>query len=237
MPAGKIYLAAKRQRGRPPTLRIKKWGKIYKPRKGGRRVRVARGLRPLEVPIKVGYTYDKTGTGASFLNFDQDCGFTKVEAAWFNRYQPLFKHVRINKIAIEIACPYNIGQHSVGTQSLYRMYYKRAFSTDEVPPGSVSEWLNMQSAKTKIFSGKANTVNLFFTPAFESRQQPLNAANTSLKLLYKQWSDIQTTPAAMTPHIGFIGQIVRMDGSVIGNTNVFKVNVKMYCTLRGLKQL
>lgn len=225
--------------GRTRTIVVKKTDRLGRPR-GHRRygkTKIPRGLKPITIPMKVGYTYDIIGDGNAYKNFDQDLGLNKVEQAWFTRYEPMFSHIKVNKVAIEISCPYNIGQHNVGTQSLYRMYYKKAFSTAETPPGSVSEWLNMQSAKTKIFSGKTNSVNLYFTPAFESRQQPLNAGNTSLKLLYKQWSDIQDTNTKMTPMIGFIGQIVRLDGSAIGNTNVFKVNVRMYCTVRGIKQL
>lgn len=221
-----------RRRGQPTNYKF-----VARKRRGGRRARPTRGLRPLQVPMKIGYTYDKIGTGAAFLNFDADVGMTLAPPAWFTRYEPIFEHIRINKVHIEITCPYNIGQHNVGTQSLYQMWYKKAVSTAETPPGDITEWLNMQSAKRTVFSGKRNSVNLYFTPAFESRQQPLNAANTSLKLLYKQWATIQTTPGAMTPHIGFIGQIHRLDGSVIGNTNVFKVNVTMYCTLKGVKQL
>ncbi len=199
--------------------------------------RIPRGLAPLTVPMKIGYTYDVLGTGAAVVNFDADVGMPFAPPAWFTRYEPIFDQVRINKCHIEITCPYNIGQHNVGTQSLYQLWYKKAFGTAEVPPGSITEWLNMQSAKRAIFSGRKNAVDLYFTPAFESRQQPLNAANTSLKLLYKEWATIQTTPGAMTPHIGMIGQIQRLDGSVIGNTNVFKVNVTLYAEVRGIKQL
>lgn len=240
MPAGKLFLV--KRRGRPRNPR-KSYGNpkfsSYKgvARKGGRKAKIARSLRPLIVPMKIGYTYDISGGGSAFVNFDDDIGLQKAPAAWFARYEPMFEHVRINKIHIQITCPYNIGQHNVGTQSLYQLWYKKAFSTAEVPPGSITEWLNMQSAKRTIFSGKRNSVDLYFTPAFESRSQPLNSANTSLKLLYKQWQTIQTTPAAMTPHIGMIGQIHRLDGSTIGNTNVFKVNCTMYCDLKGVKQL
>lgn len=195
------------------------------------------GGRSLVLPMKVGYQYDVTGTGAAFLNFDADVGLHLAPPAWFTRYEPIFDHVRINKVRIEITCPYNIGQHNVGTQSLYQLWYMKASETAEVPPGSITEWLNMQRAARKTFSGRTNSVSLYYTPGFESRAQPLNAANTSLKLLYKQWQTIQTTPGAMTPHLGMIGQIVRLDGSVIGNTNVFKVNVTLYCELKGIKQL
>ncbi len=238
MPAGKIAITGARRHNTFITMRAKgrPRGKIYRARRG-RKVRRARGLVPLKVPIKIGYTYDVLGTGASFVNFDADVGLQNAPASWFTRYEPIFEHVRINKAHIEITCPYNIGQHGVGTQSLYQMWYKKAFATDETPPGDITEWLNMQSAKRQIFSGKKNSVDLYFTPAFESRSQPINTANTSLKLLYKQWQTIQTTPGAMTPHIGFIGQIHRLDGSVISNTNVFKVNVTLYCEMRGVKQL
>lgn len=195
------------------------------------------GGRPLTIPIKVGYTYDVLGTGAAFVNFDQDIGLHLAPAAFLARYEPIFDYIRINKARIEITCPYNIGQHAVGTQSLYRMWSKKAYSTAEVPPGSITEWLNMQSAKRTTFAGKNNSVNYYLTPAYETTVQPLNVAVTQLRLLYKQWQSIRATPAAMTPHIGIIGQIHRLDGSVIGNTNVFKVNVTLYCQMKGIKQL
>lgn len=243
MPAGKLQIV--RPVGRPRKARrsygnpkMSSYKVVYrKAGDRGRKAKVPRGLWPLKVPMKVGYTYDVIGTGGAFVNFDTDVGLQNAPPAWFTRYQPIFEHVRINKVAVEITCPYNIGQHGVGTQSLYQLWYKKAFSTAELPPTDITEWLNMQSAKRSIFSGKRNSVTLYFTPAYESRAQPLNLANTQLKLLYKQWQTIQTTPGAMTPHIGFIGQIHRLDGSVINNTNVFKVNVTMYCELRGIKQL
>lgn len=207
---------------------------------GGRRrykAKIPRGFAALTVPMKIGYTYDKVGDGSASLNFDDTIGLHLAPDAWFTRYQPIFEFVRINKVHIEITCPYNIGQHNVGTQSLYQMWYKKAQSTAETPPGSITEWLNMQSAKRTIFSGKRNSVNLYYTPAYETTVQPLNVAVTQLRLLYKQWQTVQATRGAMTPHIGIIGQIHRLDGSVIGNTNVFKVNVTMYCELKGVKQL
>lgn len=209
--------------------RAKRKAKLFRaPRAGG---------RPLTIPIKVGYQYDVVGTGASVVNFDQDIGLHRVPASFLTRYQPIFDYIRINKARIEICCPYSIGQHGVGTQSLYRMWSKKAYSTAEVVPGSISEWLNMQTAKRTIFNSKTNTLNYYFTPAYETTVQPLNVAVTQLRLLYKQWQTLQTTPAAMTPHIGIIGQIVRLDGSVIGNSNVFKVNVTLYCQMKGVKQL
>lgn len=240
MPAGKIYRSGFkrhntfiRTRGNPNRRRIRLVGRRVR----GRKARIPRGLAPLTIPMKIGYTYDIIGTGAAFVNFDSDLGLQNAPPGWFTRYEPIFEHVRINKCAIEIMCPYNIGQHAVGTQSLYKMWYKKAFSTAETPPTSTTDWLNMQSAKSSIFSGRKNSVNLYFTPGFEEVIQPLNLANTSLKILYKRWCSIQTTPGAMTPHIGFIGQIHRLDGSVISNTNVFKVNVVLYCEVRGIKQL
>lgn len=196
------------------------------------------GGQQLVVPMKVGYSYDMIGTGAAFLNFDADIGLQFAPADWFTRYQPVFEYVRINKARIEITCPYNIGQPGIGTHpSLFRMWSKKAMSTAEVPPGSLTEWLNLQNAKRTVFSGQNNTMNYYLTPFYESTVQPLNLAVTSLRTLYKQWQTIQTTPAAMTPHVGIIGQMHRLDGGPITNTTVFKVNVVLYCQLRGIKQL
>lgn len=191
----------------------------------------------LVVPIKVGYNYQITGTGASFVNFDSDLGLQFAPPAWFTRYEPLFEYIKINKVRIEIVCPYSIGQHGIGTQSLYQMWSKKAASTAEVPPGDLTEWLNMQNATRKTFSGKNNSLVYYFTPGYETTVQPLNVGVTQLRLIYKQWQSIKTAPANMTPHIGIIGQIHRIDGSVISNTNVFQVNVQLYCQMKNLKQL
>lgn len=216
--------------------RIQKAWRARRHRRAGFR-KARPGGRSLVIPMKIGYQYDAIGTGAAFLNLDADVGLHLAPPAWFTRYEPIFDHVKINKVRIEITCPYNIGQHNVGTQALYQLWYMKASSTAEVPPGSITEWLNMQRAARKTFSGTRNSVSLYYTPGYESRSQPINVANTSLKVLYKQWQTIQTTPGAMTPHMGMIGQIVRLDGSVIGNTNVFKINVTLYCELKGVKQL
>lgn len=196
------------------------------------------GSQALVIPMKVGYSYDMIGTGAAFLNFDADIGLQFAPAAWFTRYSGVFEYVRINKARIEITCPYNIGQPGIGTHpSLFRLWSKKAYSTSEVPPGSLTEWLNMQSCKRSVFSGQNNTINYYITPAYETTVQPLNVAVTSLRLLYKQWQTIKPTPAEMTPHIGIIGQMHRLDGGPITNSTVFKVNVTLYCQLRGVRQL
>ncbi len=204
----------------------------------GRLFRAPRaGGASLIVPMKVGYTYDVVGTGAAFVDFDQDVGLHRAPADFLTRFEPIFEYIRINKCRIEITCPYNIGQHNVGTQSLYRLWSKKAMSTAETVPGSITEWLNLQNGKRSTFSGRHNSVNYYFTPGYETTVQPLNTAVTSLRLLYKQWQTIKNTPAQMTPHIGLICQCHRLDGSVIGNTNVFKVNVTLYCQMKGIKQL
>lgn len=239
MPAGKIVRVGHRRHNTFLALRSKgrPRGRIHRVR-GRRTVRRARGLTPLTIPMKIGYTYDKTGDTSSVINFDDDVGMHKAPPAWFNRYEPIFQWVRINKVHIEITCGYNIGQPAVGTPpALFQLWYKKAQETAESVPGDITEWLNMQSAKRQIFSGKRNSVDLYFTPAFESRSQPLNTANETLKLLYKQWQTIQTTAAKMTPHIGIIGQIHALDGGSIPTAVVFKVNVTMYCELKGVKQL
>lgn len=192
----------------------------------------------LTIPIKVGYSYDKIGTGASYLDFDADIGLQNAPADWFTRYEPMFEYVRINKARVEITCPYNIGQPGIGTHpSLFRFWSRKAMSTRENPPDSLTEWLNIQNAKRTTFSGKTNSMSYVITPAYETTVQPLNTAVTSLRLLYRQWQTIRPTPAQMTPHIGVIGQMHRLDGGPITNTTVFKVNVTLYCQLKGVKEL
>lgn len=216
------------------------------PGRGNPRLRMFRAPRAggnaLTIPLKCGYATEFVGTGSSFVNITNapgslPIGFPSMPAAWFNRYEPIFDYVRINKVKVEITCPYNIGQHSVGTQSLYQLWSKKASSTTEAVPGSLTEWLNMQNAKRITFSGRNNSHTIIFTPAFETTSQPLNVGNTQLRLEYRQWQSIKALPTEMTPHLGIIGQIHRLDGSVIGNTNVFKCNVTMYCQLKSVKQL
>lgn len=207
-----------------------------------RRNGIARLPRPgggnLVVPLKVGYSYDKIGTGAAFLDFDADIGLQFAPAAWFLRYEPIYEYVRINKARVEITCPYNIGQPGIGTHpSLFRFWSRKAMSTRENPPDSLTEWLNIQNAKRSTFSGKNNSISYYVTPGFETTVQPLNTVVTSLRLLYKQWMSIKQTPAEMPPHVGIIGQMHRLDGGPITNTTVFKVNVTLYCQLKGIKEL
>ncbi len=235
-------MAARRTPRRRTGRAVRKLAAKLRARSSSRRTRLFRAPRPgggaLVIPIKVGYSYDVIGTGAAFLNFDSDIGFRNAPASWFARYQPIFNYCRINKARIEITCPYNIGQPGIGTHpSLFRMWSKKATSTAETPPTSLTEWLNMQSAKRTTFSGRTNSLNYFFTPAYETTVQPLNVAVTELRLLYKQWQTIQTLPTAMTPHLGIIGQMHRLDGGPITNSTVFKVNVTLYCQMKGIKQL
>lgn len=215
-----------------------------KRRAAGRRVRGRKGVyinklphAPLVVPIKCGYSYNVIGDGSASVDFRDTVGFNRMPADWFNRYEPIFDYVKINKVRIEICCPYNIGQSGIGNQSLYRLWYQTALTTGETCPDSVTEWLNSQRAKRMTFNSNTNAVNLYFTPKYETTVQPLNVAVTQLRTLSKQWQTIQTTPAAMTPHIGALAQVHRLDGGAISNAHVFKVNVTMYCELRGLKEL
>lgn len=209
-----------------------------------RKIRISKSPRgPLIVPLKCGYSYTCIGTGAASLNIEPAApplnivGFQHMTAPWFNRYEPIFEYVKINKIRLEICCPYNIGQSGVGNQSLYRLWYKKAMSTAETVPDDHNEWLNDQRAVRKTFNSTTNAVNLYWTPAYETTVQPLNAAVTSLRTLSRQWQTIQTTPAAMVPMIGALATVFRLDGGAISNAHVFRVNVTMYCELKGLKEL
>ncbi len=230
----------------PSRRNTKKYKNRYGRKRWGRIRRVPRGLfrkpraggRQLAIPMKLGYDYAVIGTGAASLDFDQTVGLNSLPAAWFTRYEPIFSYVRVNKVRVEITCGYNIGQPGIGTHpSLFRMWSKKAMSTAETPPDSITEWLNMQNARRNTFSGVNNSVNYFFTPAYETTVQPLNTAVTQLRLIYKQWQSIKATPAEMTPHIGIIGQIHRLDGGPITNAMSFRVNVTLYCQLKGIKEL
>lgn len=214
--------------------------RAYRRRRAGRRglYRKPRaGGSPIIVPIKCGYSYQLVGGGTSSLALDADVGLQHLPAAWFARYPGIFQHVRINKVRIEVTCPYNIGQHGVGTQSLFNIWSKKAVTTAETPPGDLTEWQNMQNAKRSTFSGRNNSINYYFTPGFEETAQPLNVAATQLKVLYKQWMSMPANAGQCVPHIGMIGHIYRTDGSIIDNTNIFNVNVTLYCQMKGILQL
>lgn len=203
-----------------------------------RKLQIVKNPRgPLIVPLKCGYSYEMHGTGASSLDFTKTVGFLHMGADWFNRYQPIFDYVRINKVRMEITCPYSIGQSGVGNQSLYRLWYKRAMATAETVPDSHNEWLNDQRAVRKTFNSATNSVNLYWTPSYETTVQPLNTAVTSLRTLARQWQTIQDAPAKMTPHIGALATVFRLDGGPINNQHSFRVNMTMYCELKGLKEL
>lgn len=244
----------------PVTLAIGKTGERRRHKRGpkkGRAYRLRRvrgpydksGVRlvkqprgPLIVPLKCGYSYNVVGTGAASLviappGVANSVGFNFMSADWFNRYHPIFDYIRINKVRMEVTCPYNIGQSSIGDRSLYRLWYKRAMATADTVPDDHNEWLNDQRAARKTFSGRTNAVNLYWTPSYETTVQPLNTAVTSLRTLSRQWQTIQDAPAKMTPHIGALCTVFRLDGGPIANTSSFRVNVTMYCELKGLKEL
>lgn len=194
---------------------------------------------PLVIPMKVGYSYVKVGTGAAVLNFGPDpVGFSQMpNNDWLARWSASFDYVRINKIRMEITCPYNTGQSGIGQQSLYRMWYKRALTTAETVPDTHDEWLCDQRAVRKTFNSNTNSINLYWTPSYESTVQPLNTAVTQLRTLSRQWQTIRPTAGAMTPHIGALATLYRLDGGNIETTNSFRINVTMYCELKGAKEL
>lgn len=192
------------------------------------------GGRSLAIPMKCGYQYQIVGTGAASAPIDQEVGLQyMLNPDWFNRYHPIFDWVRINKVRIEITCPSNIGQYGVAGSSLYRLWSKKASSAAETPPSSNNEWLNMQNVKRSTFSSKTNSVNYYFTPAFEAPQ----GATIAKRLMYKRWFEFPSGPTGAIPHLGVIAHIVKMDGSVISNAEKFNVNVTLYCQFKGVKQL
>lgn len=240
MPYRRNPTKAPRRRRAPPRNLKRVFAKIRARRKGRGFRRPIPGGASLVLPIKVGFTDELLGNGTSYINLNgatHNADMTKAPADWFTRYEPIFDYIRINKIKYEILCPYSIGQHGVGTQSLYQLWTKKAQTSGELAPGSQTEWLNMQNAKRTIFSGRKNSITLWYTPGYETTVQPLNTAATSLRVLYKQWQTIQDAPTKMTPHIGILGTISRIDGSTMANTNVFKINCTMFCSLKGIKQL
>lgn len=193
------------------------------------------GGASLAIPFKCGYQYVVNGSGTSSVPIDQEVGLQyMLNPDWYNRYSPIFDWVRINKVRIEVTCPVNIGQGpSVSGSTLYRMWSKKASSVNETPPGSNNEWLNMQNAKRTTFNTKTNSVNYYFTPAFEAPQ----GATIAKRLMYKRWFEFPSGPTGCIPHIGIIAHIVKMDGATISNAEKFNVNVTLYCQFKGVKQL
>lgn len=192
------------------------------------------GGRSLEIPLKCGYQYTVQGSGASHIPIDQEVGLQyMLNPDWFNRYHPIFDWIKINKVRIEVTCGVNIGQTGVTNSVLYRMWSKKASSIAETPPTSNNEWLNMQNAKRSTFNAKTNSVNYYFTPAFEAPQ----GATIAKRLMYKRWFELPSGPTGAIPHLGIIGHIVKMDNSTIASGEKFNVNVTLYCSVKGIKQL
>lgn len=188
----------------------------------------------LIIPLKCGYQYEVVGTGSSFVPLDANVGLEFMpNPDWYNRYNPIFDWVKINKVRIEVTCPYNIGQAGVGGNSLFSIWSKKASSVAEIPPTTLNEWMNMQNAKRNTFSGNNNSVEYYFTPAFEAPQ----GATIAKRLMYKRWFEVPSGPTGAVSHLGMIAHIVKKDGSVIPSSNVFKVNVTLYCQMKGVKQL
>lgn len=198
---------------------------FQKPRAGG---------KSLAIPFKCGYQYTVNGSGTTSVPIDQEVGLQyMLNPDWFNRYSPIFDWVRINKVRIEVTCPNNIGQIGVAGSTLYRMWSKKASSISETPPGSNNEWLNMQNARRSTFNTKTNSVQYYFTPAFEAPQ----GATIAKRLMYKRWFEFPSGPTGAIPHLGIIAHIVKMDGANIANSEKFNVNVTLYCQFKGVKQL
>ncbi len=192
------------------------------------------GGQSLVIPLKCGYQYTVVGTGAASVSIDQEVGLQyMLNPDWFNRYHPMFQWIKINKVRIEVTCPSNIGQFGVANSSLYRMWSKKASSVAETPPTNTNEWLNLQNARRHVFSGRSNSVNYYFTPAFEAPQQ----ANIAKRLMYKRWFEMPSGPTGAIPHLGIIAHIVKMDGSVVSNSEKFNVNVTLYTQCKSIKQL
>lgn len=187
------------------------------------------------VPLKCGYQYTVQGNGTTpNIPIDQEVGLQyMLNPTWFNRYHPIFEWVRINKVRIEVTSSVNIGQHGVANSSLYRLWSKKANSISEVPPGSNNEWMNLQNAKKSTFNTKTNSVNYYFTPAFEAPQ----GATTAKRLMYKEWFENPSGPTGCIPHLGIIGHIVRADNANLTSTETFNISVVLYCQFKGLKQL
>lgn len=209
-------------------------------RRGARLFRRPRaGGASLIIPLKCGYQYTVSGTGsgsgtASSVQVDAPITLANMpNPDWFNRYHPIFDWIRINKVRIEVTCPSNIGQYGVANSSLYRLWSKKASSQAETPPTSPQEWLNMQNAKRSVFSQRTNSVNYYFTPAFEAPQ----GATIAKRLMYKRWFEFPSGPTGCIDHCGIIAAIVKMDGSNISASENFKINVTLYCQAKGVKQL
>lgn len=227
-----------------PTT-VKKTVTYRKTKRSGKRYRRERGKmklfrapkpggRSLVVPLKCAYRYVVAGTGTASVPIDQDVGLQyMINPDWYNRYSPIFSWIKINKVHISVVCPYNIGQQGVGGNSLYKMWSKKADTTAETPPTNELEWMNLQNSKKSIFRGKDNSVNYYFTPAFEAPQ----GATIAKRLMYKRWFEMPTGPTGAVPHIGIIAHLFKVDGSTISNAEKFNVNVTLYCQVKGIKQL
>lgn len=216
----------RRGAGRVPRAKRRKLAKLFRPpRPGG---------ASLVMPLKCGYRYVLSGASAPAIAIDQEVGLQyMINPGWFNRYSPMWTWIKINKVRIDIVCPYNIGQAGVGGNSLYKVWSKKASSSSEVVPNSELEWMNLQNAKKRIFRARDNTVSYYFTPAFEAPQ----GATTAKRLMYKQWFEMPSGPTQAMPHLGIVGHIYKVDGSNIDPTEKFNVNVTLYTQVKGVQQL
>ncbi len=224
----KNAIVRKKYKKRKTIMIRKKKAPVYKLFK-----RAHPGGSSMIVPIKAGYTQVVAGTGSIRLDMDKIVTLGNLTTDWFNRYHPIYDWVRINKARIEIIAPYNIGQFGVGGGSLYQIYSKKASSISELVPGNKNEWINMQNAKRSTFSTKSNSVNYYFTPAFEAPQ----GATTAKRLMWKRWFEMPSGPTQTIDHLGFLASIYKVDETAITTNEKFQVNVTLYCQFKGIKQL
>ncbi len=196
--------------------------------------RPPRGLSKGISAIKKTYMDDfiTTGTGGiAGLNFTTDIKLSKVSN--FAELAAVWQWYRINKIKVEIECPYNIFQEGVGGAGEGRMMYlKKEELPGEAAPATEAIWGEIAAKKRHNFgTGKNRRITLFYTP--HQWQDP--SPTVSNKKVYKQWNECPTSAAGAVNYGGFVGTLFAQGTQTLSANETYKAYVTLYMQFKGIR--
>ena len=200
--------------------------------------RAPRGMSQGIAAIKKTYvdtTLINTGTGGqSGLTFTTDIKLSKVHN--YAELAAVYQWYRINKVKIEIECPYNIFQEGVGGAGEGRMMYVmkeqlKTTATNPVPD-SEQKWGEFAVKRRHNFGmGKSRRLTLYFTPHQWLDPDP-SVSNTKI---YKRWNECPVSAAGAVDYSGFIGMLMSQGTQTLSANETYKVYVTLYMQFKGIK--
>lgn len=173
-----------------------------------------------------------TGAGGqSAVNFTTDIKLSKVTN--FAELAACFRWYRVNKVKVEIECPYNIFQEGVGGAGEGRMMYlMKEQLPGQTSPTTEGEWGEIAAKKRINFgTGKSRSIKLYFTP--HQWQDP--APTVSNTKFYKRWNEMPTSAAGAVNYGGYIGMLMSQGTQSLSANETYKVYTTLYMQCKGIK--